>query len=347
MAIDFYPIWFDSLGAKSACTLVKTPDTSVLIDPGAAIMHPSFPASRLEKTRWVEEARLKIRQESRKVDLIIISHYHYDHFLQNLDAYKNKLLLVKDPNEYINDSQRTRAERFFDKLCTVYGNLKLESLLKEGEKKEFPDPVEELRIAKAKDFGDYARRRQELLKKGKKWFLNRVKNWKESRVIPEFKFRELEVRFADGKNFKFGNTRLKFTKPLFHGIEYSRVGWVFGITIEYEEEKLLYSSDLNGPIIEDYASWIVEQNPDILILDGPMTYMFGYLLNRINLNRAIENACRIVRDTNARLIIYDHHLPREAGFRERVEKVYQTAEKADKRIMTAAEYLGMKPKVLL
>ncbi len=37
------PIWFDSLGAKSMCTLVETPDVSVLIDPGAAIMHPSFP----------------------------------------------------------------------------------------------------------------------------------------------------------------------------------------------------------------------------------------------------------------------------------------------------------------
>ncbi|NIR87043.1 hypothetical protein GWO13_05500, partial [Candidatus Bathyarchaeota archaeon] len=31
--ISFQPVWFDSLGAKSACTLVKTSDVSVLIDP--------------------------------------------------------------------------------------------------------------------------------------------------------------------------------------------------------------------------------------------------------------------------------------------------------------------------
>ena len=31
MSISFELIWFDSLGAKSSCTLVKTPDVSVLI----------------------------------------------------------------------------------------------------------------------------------------------------------------------------------------------------------------------------------------------------------------------------------------------------------------------------
>jgi len=30
MELNFKPIWFDSLGAKSSCTLVKTPDVSII-----------------------------------------------------------------------------------------------------------------------------------------------------------------------------------------------------------------------------------------------------------------------------------------------------------------------------
>ena len=74
-----------------------------------------------------------------------------------------------------------------------------------------------------------------------------------------------------------------------------------------------------------------------------MTYMFGYLLNRINLNRAIENAVKIVKKIDAEVIIYDHHLPREIRFRDRTKKVWQTAKKYKKNLLTAAEYIGEKP----
>jgi len=38
-----YLIWFDSMGAKSSCILVDTPDIKILVDPGAAAMQPSYP----------------------------------------------------------------------------------------------------------------------------------------------------------------------------------------------------------------------------------------------------------------------------------------------------------------
>jgi len=154
------------------------------------------------------------------------------------------------------------------------------------------------------------------------------------------------VKYPEGKAFKFGNTSLRFSKPLFHGIEFSRVGWVFYTIVEHETEKFIHSSDLDGHIIEDYAQQIIHENPQVLILDGHMTYMFGYLLNRINLNRAVENAAEIVRSIDAELIIYDHHLPRDRKFRERTEKVWNVAKEVNKKVMTAAEFLGQEPVVL-
>ena len=78
-----------------------------------------------------------------------------------------------------------------------------------------------------------------------------------------------------------------------------------------------------------------------------MTYMLGYMLNRINLRRAIENARRIVEEVDFDLMIYDHHLPREPRFRERTSIIWRTAEDLNKKVLTAAEYLGRKPVVLM
>jgi hypothetical protein len=129
-------------------------------------------------------------------------------------------------------------------------------------------------------------------------------------------------------------------------IEFSRVGWVCSTVIEFKREKLIHTSDLNGPIIEDYAKWLIKENPDVLILDGPMTYMLGYTLNLINFRRTIGNMLRILGETETEIIIYDHHLPREPKFKERTKEVWETAKKLKKKVFTAAEFLGEKPVVL-
>jgi predicted metallo-beta-lactamase superfamily hydrolase len=343
------PIWFDSLGAKSSCTLVKTPDVTVLIDPGIAAMQPSFPASAAMKKEWRDEGGNAIKKASNEADIIIISHYHYDHYFPNdLSIYKNKLVLAKNPNEYINDSQRTRATRFYSALCETYGDRSLESVANtpvRSREEEYHDPLADIPIARDKDFGDYNKRRLELFEKGLKWFYDRASHWAQNFVIPEFTFRSLTVKYPEDNEFRFGATTLRFSKPLFHGIEFSRVGWVFYTVIEHKNDKVIHSSDLNGPIIEDYAEDLMRGNPQVLILDGPMTYMFGYLLNRINLKRAVDNAAEIVRSIDAELIIYDHHLTRERKFKERTKEVWDAAKREDKKLMTAAEYRRKVPAV--
>jgi predicted metallo-beta-lactamase superfamily hydrolase len=95
-------------------------------------------------------------------------------------------------------------------------------------------------------------------------------------------------------------------------------------------------------MIEDYAELIIEENPTHLIIDGPTTYLFGYILNRINLERTIENTVKIIKRINPEVIIYDHHLTREKRFRDRTKKVWDIAKKFDKNVVTAAEYFGQK-----
>jgi len=226
--MEFKLIWFDSFGAKSSCTLVKTKDVKILIDPGIAIMHSSFPASFAKKVYWTERGRREILKAAKEAGIITISHYHWDHFLNKMKIYENKILFVKNPNEYINDSQRKRALEFFQNIWKEFG--KREIKFEKQRKKKFEDCVRGLKSLK-KDFGDYQKRREELFKKGRKWFEVRMKRWKNFKIIPEAHFENLKIFYPEGKRFKFGKTTIKFTKPFFHGIEYSRVGWVFSTVI--------------------------------------------------------------------------------------------------------------------
>ena len=206
------------------------------------------------------------------------------------------------------------------------------------------DPLEELPLASSKDYGDYAARKKELLMKGRRWFWSLAENWGSKPWVKEFKKGSLEVYFADGKSFSYGSTRVRFSKPLFHGLEYDRLGWVLMLTVEHGGVKVIHSSDLQGPVIEDYAEMVIDEDPDVLVLDGPPTYLFGYTLNKINLRRAEENVKRILDESEVKLVIYDHHLPRGRLFKHRLERLYSSA--SSERLMTAAEWLGEQPLIL-
>ena len=342
--MQFKPIWSDSLGAKSSCTFIETPDIKILIDPGAAIMQPSFPAPVTKKMQWLRKAKSAIRKASKKADLIVISHYHYDHFTDfDKHLYNGKRLFLKNPNEYINYSQRKRSENFLQSICKSFGNVDLKDFFVKRKFKNYEDPRKELPIAMSKDFGDYNERRQQLLDKGSNWFEKLAKYWNEIPEIPDLEFDEIEIRYSEGREFEFGETKLRFTRPLFHGIEYTRLGWIFATIIEHEDRKLIYSSDMGGPIIEDYREWIIKENPDVLILDGPATYLVPYILNLINLRRAIANTIKIIKKTGTELIILDHHLLRDRKYRETLGEVYKTARRKNIDVLTAAEYLGKTP----
>ncbi|MFQ6082875.1 MAG: MBL fold metallo-hydrolase [Candidatus Aminicenantia bacterium] len=342
-------IWFDSMGAKSNSFLIKTPEIKILVDPGAAIMQSSFPLSPSEKYQLRNKALDKIIAAAQKADVIFISHYHYDHHTlpeEVSEIYKNKKLWIKNPNFCINYSQWKRARKFLGQLFLFLEGKELEDLFYYPEEIKFSSPEQDIPLALTKDYGDYQPRKNELLQRGKRWFKKMSRLWSKRLWVREFSGEKVEVKFADEHSFKSGSTRVRFTSPLFHGIEYDRLGWIVGLIVEHNQSKILYTSDLQGPIIEDYADWIIKENPDVLIVDGPATYLLGYMLNQINLERAITNVCSILQKIRPKIIIYDHHLPRDLRFKERMFKIYQTAEIEDQVLLTAAEWFGQEPLIL-
>ncbi|MBN2228265.1 MAG: hypothetical protein JW779_01655 [Candidatus Thorarchaeota archaeon] len=120
------PIAAESMGVRSMCTRIDTPDVSILLDPSAALaFRPPYEPHPHEYLA-LRQSLVRIEEAVKQCHLLSISHYHFDHvrpgaFNQRynlstredrIQTYAGKRLLVKDGRSHINASQRRRAYYF-------------------------------------------------------------------------------------------------------------------------------------------------------------------------------------------------------------------------------------------
>lgn len=153
--IHVIPLASESLGVRSMCTLVQTPDVTILLDAGVSLCPWRFnlPPHPIE-FQAIESLRERIAAVAvDKAQIVTLSHYHYDHhtpFFEDwivnwtvqketaCQIYQDKTVLIKNPKENINHSQQERAKDFLktsakyaksvqeadDKIFT-YGNTRV------------------------------------------------------------------------------------------------------------------------------------------------------------------------------------------------------------------------------
>ena len=76
------------------------------------------------------------------------------------------------------------------------------------------------------------------------------------------------MEVADGGCFTYGSTEVRFSRPHWHGVEGSKLGYVLMVTIDDGEERLLHTSDMDGPVLREVTEEIIEVDPHLLIVDG-------------------------------------------------------------------------------
>jgi len=264
---------FDSFGVRSQSTFIQTRDVIVHIDPAVSLAPRRYnlPPHRREVERMFECARV-IEEHARDAEVIIVTHYHYDHHdpgkLVPVEIYRNKIVIIKHPEQKINRSQMMRAARFLKLIKPI------------------------------------AR----------------------------------EVKIADGNTYTFGNTVIKFSEPVPHGAN-DRLGYVVEVSITDGERKFLFSSDVEGPVLQEQTKFIIEEKPNVVVIDGPMTYMLGFRYSKKALESSIKNLKSII-DSGVEVIVLDHHLVRDLKYRERLAEVYSYAESKGVKILTAAEFMN-------
>ncbi len=257
-----YPVASDSLGVRSLSVFVGA-EINIFIDPSAALgpYRYGLPPKPVE-FEALKRYKNEIRELAKKADVLIISHYHYDHYDPDEEFYEGKIVLAKHWKENINYSQKKRAYVFYEK----FSNL-------------------------------------------------------------------CDLRYVDSQKFDFSGIEIQFSKPFPHGNEKTRLGFVIMTTIDDGKFRFLHASDVEGPIVEESADYIVSQNPDLVVIDGPATYFLGYRFSKRDLERSIKNLIKIGK--NVPKVILDHHLLRDLKYKERLKDVYSLG-----NFVTFAEYKG-------
>jgi predicted metallo-beta-lactamase superfamily hydrolase len=126
--IKVTPLAAESFGVRSMCTLIETPDLTVLLDAGVSLCPNRFslPPHPIE-FKTIKRLRKRIAEAADKAEVVTISHYHFDHHTPSYEdwlvnwteanetarqIYQGKKVLMKNPREKINASQRKRAWLF-------------------------------------------------------------------------------------------------------------------------------------------------------------------------------------------------------------------------------------------
>jgi len=281
--IKVTPLAEESLGVRSMCTYIETPDTKILLDAGASLApkrlgYPPHP----REYQALAECRKKITKTAEKADITTISHYHFDHHTPSYTdwftnwsspetakkIYQGKLVLAKSYRSMVNASQRRRGWMF------------------------------------TKTGGKHAKK----------------------------------VESADGKTFQFAETKLKFSDPVFHGPENSELGWVLMVTIECADEKVMFASDVQGPIHTPTLNQILAEKPQLVMIGGPPTYLAGFRVKDEHIEAGMQNLKTMVE--NVPTTILGHHVLRDENWRSQTQPIFDAATQAGHKVLTAAEFSG-------
>ena len=124
--IEITPLAAESLGTRSLCTHVVTPDIGILLDPSAALARRYKLEPHPVEYLTLKKSLNQILSKASESEVLSVSHYHYDHVrpgfenhLYNMSTvqerssmFAGKIALVKDYRENINPSQRRRGFYF-------------------------------------------------------------------------------------------------------------------------------------------------------------------------------------------------------------------------------------------
>lgn len=147
-----------------------------------------------------------------------------------------------------------------------------------------------------------------------------------------------EVQVADGNAMDFGGTEVVFSPAVPHGFN-EELGCVVMVRVSHGGETFVHTSDVEGPPLKAQLSFILDSRPTVLYVDGPMTHM-PENYPEAQTKASIANLIRILRTTDVRTMIVDHHALRDRAWRERLAPVLKAGEEHDVRVLTAAEFAG-------
>ena len=171
--------------------------------------------------------------------------------------------------------------------------------------------------------------------------INKSQQKRAEEFLKNLKGLDCEINYADGSSFEVGDTSIKFSEPLPHGSEGSKLGYVVAVTINWDGKSFMHASDVQGPIYGEAKQVILEEKPDMLILSGPPTYLAGYAVLRKDIEKARNNLIEIAEQVPE--VVVDHHLLRSSRYLNFIKSVEK---ESGSRINVASQIIGKEPELM-
>jgi len=269
----------ESIGCRSLATYVEAGRLKIFIDPGVALAPRRYGLPPHELEIGVKEMVWdEIVDHASKSDIVIVTHYHYDHHnpWDSLEeVYGDKVVILKDFKNNINPSQIRRSHFLLHRL--------------EGAGIDIS-----------------------------------------------------EIEVGDGRSFEFDDIHISFSEPFYHG-DSPRLGYVVMVLIEYGDERFLFTSDVEGMMYEAPLNHVLTVRPNIILMDGPPTYLKRYDEEVISYTfESIKKVCQI---PELKTLILDHHFTRDKNYRDILQSNLLNMD-CEVRIVNIAEYMGVEPRFL-
>lgn len=152
-----------------------------------------------------------------------------------------------------------------------------------------------------------------------------------------------EIIPADDHEFQKGETTLKFSDPVYHGPEETKLGYSLILTVETPEFNLVHAPDVQGPMYKESLDYLLSQEPDLLIVGGPPSYI-DFKLDEGDLENSKENLKALAKEVPE--LVVDHHLLRDIDYNDFLRPVKNAAEDSGNRLMVASEIIDEDPELL-
>ncbi|MFB6266248.1 MAG: MBL fold metallo-hydrolase [Halodesulfurarchaeum sp.] len=152
-----------------------------------------------------------------------------------------------------------------------------------------------------------------------------------------------DQRYVDGATVEWGDLVLDFSEPVPHGPAETDLGDVLMVAIEGLDETVVYTSDVQGPVVDASREWILERDPDLVIVDGPPTYLSEETFAPPARRSARTNMAALAREAD---LIVDHHLLRDGAYEAYLEPVFEAAREHGRQLQTAAAFRGESNRLL-
>ncbi len=116
------------------------------------------------------------------------------------------------------------------------------------------------------------------------------------------------------------------------------------ITIECTDEKVLFASDVQGPMCDPTLDIILAEKPQLVIMGGPPTYLAGFRVKEEHVKQGMQNLEKLVKKVPTTIL--EHHTLRDGKWRDLSQPLFDAASEIGHKVVTAAEFAGKENNLL-